>query len=115
MLVLLFRYWLVIKSNNSIKLTRSNLFCIQFIDKNNWGGLMKRDLREMIGNYRPVGRAVTRSSLEREVRGSNLGPVKSDTVLPTARHRCSISSKEAVLPGRNDTEMGPANSLHASA
>ena len=62
-----------------------------------------------------VGRAVTRSSLEREVWGSNLGPVKSDTVLPTARHRCDISSNEAVLPGRNDAEMGPANSLHASA
>ena len=61
------------------------------------------------------GRAVTRSSLEREVRGSNLGPVKSDTVLPTAHHRCDISSKGAVLPGRNDEEMGPANSLHALA
>ena len=59
--------------------------------------------------------SATRSSLEREVRGSNLGPVKSDTVLPTARHRCDISSKGAVLPGRNDAEMGPANSLHASA
>ena len=33
--------------------------------------------------YRPVGRAVTRSSLEREVRDSNLGLVKSNTVLPT--------------------------------
>ena len=64
---------------------------------------------------RPVGRAVTRSSLEREVRGSNLGPVKSDAVLSAARHRCNISSKGAVLPGRNDAEMGPANSLHASA
>ena len=53
--------------------------------------------------------------VEREVRGSNLGPVKLDTVLPTARHRCDISSKGAVLPGRNDAEMGPANSLHASA
>ena len=52
--------------------------------------------------------------LEREVWGSNLGPVKSDPVLPTARHRCDIS-KGAVLPGRNDAEMGPANSLHASA
>ena len=56
-----------------------------------------------------------RFSLEREIRGSNLGPVKSDTVLPTARHRCDISSKEVVLPGRNDVEMGPANLLHASA
>ena len=37
------------------------------------------------------------------------------TVLPTARHRCNISSKEAVLPGHNGAEMGPANLLHASA
>ena len=36
-------------------------------------------------------------------------------VLPAARHRCDISSKGAVLPGRNDAEMSPANSLHASA
>ena len=70
---------------------------------------------EKIFMHRPVGRAVTRSSLEREVRGTNLGPVKSDTVLPTARHRCDVSSNGAVLPGRNDAEMGPANSLHASA
>ena len=34
--------------------------------------------------------------------GSNLGPVKADTVLPTARHRCNITSKEAVLLGHND-------------
>ena len=68
-------------------------------------------------NYQPVGRAVTRSSLEREVWGSNLGPVKSNTVLPTARNGCDISSKEAVLPWHNDVEMGPgpANSLHALA
>ena len=64
--------------------------------------------------YRPVGGAVTRSSLEREIWGSNLGPVKSDSVSPTVRHRCDISSQEAVLPGCNDTEMGPANLLHAS-
>ena len=32
--------------------------------------------------------------------------------LSTARHRCNIP-KGAVLPGRNDAEMGPANSLHA--
>ena len=69
----------------------------------------------IFSNNRPDGRAVTRSSLEREVWGSNLGPVKSDTMLPTARHRCDISSKEAVLPRRNDAETGPANSLHASA
>ena len=65
--------------------------------------------------WRFVCQAVTRSFLEREVCGSNLGPVKSDTVLPTARHRCDISSQEAVLPGYNDAEMGPANSLQASA
>ena len=62
-----------------------------------------------------IGRAVTHSSMEWEVRGSNLGPVKSDTELPTARHLCDISSKGAVLPGRNDAEMSSANSLHASA
>ena len=43
-------------------------------------------------------RAVTHSSLEWEVRGSNLGPVKLSTVLPTARHCSDISSKRAVLP-----------------
>ena len=64
---------------------------------------------------RPVGRAVTGSSLVRKVRGSNLGSVKSDTMLPATRHHCDISSKEAVLPGRNDEEIGPANSLHVSA
>ena len=61
-----------------------------------------------------VGRAATRSSLKREVLGSDLGAVKSETLLPTARHRCNISSKETVSLGRNDAEMGPANSLHAS-
>ena len=63
--------------------------------------------------YRPVGWAVTRSYLEREIRGSHLGPVKSDTVLPMARHRCDISSKGTVLPPHNDVEIDPANSLHA--
>ena len=64
---------------------------------------------------RPLGRAVTRSSLEWEVWGSNLGPIKLDTVLPAARYRCDVSSKGAVLPGRNDATEGPANSFHASA
>ena len=40
---------------------------------------------------------------------------KSYTVLPTVRHRCNISSKEAALPGCNDEEMDPASSLHVSA
>ena len=39
--------------------------------------------------------------------GSILGPVKSDTVLPTARNYCGISLKGAVLRGRNDAEFGP--------
>ena len=56
--------------------------------------------------HRQVGRAVTRSSLERLVSGSNLGSVKSATLLRTARHRCTISSNEAVLPGCNNSEMG---------
>ena len=60
---------------------------------------------------RPVGRVVNRSYLEREVGRLNLETVKSDTVLPTARHRCDVSSKGAVLRGRNDAEMGPANSF----
>ena len=73
-----------------------------------------------ISGYAPVlqttyGPAVTRSSLERQVKGSNLRPVKLDTVLPTVCYRSDISSKGAVLPGRNDAEMGPANSLPASA
>ena len=49
---------------------------------------------------RPVRREVTRSFLEQEIKGSNFGPVKSDTVLPTARRRCDISSKGNVLPGQ---------------
>ena len=35
--------------------------------------------------------------LERKVYGSIPEMVKLDTVLPTARHRCDISSKEAVF------------------
>ena len=57
--------------------------------------------------YRPVGWAVTRSSLEREVWGSKLGPVKSDTVLPTARHRCDISSKELCCLGAMTRRWAP--------
>ena len=70
---------------------------------------------DLIGPNWTVGRAVTRSSLEREVSGSNLEPVKSDTVLPTTRRCFDISSKVAVLPGRNDAEMGSDNSLQALA
>ena len=41
--------------------------------------------------------------------------VKLDTELLTARHRCDIFSKEAVLLRRNAAEINPANSLHALA
>ena len=37
----------------------------------------------------------------------------SDTVLPTACHRCEISSKGTVPRERNDAEMGPAELSHA--
>ena len=43
-----------------------------------------------------VGQAVMRLSLEQEIGGSNLGPLKSDTVLAMAHHHCKISSKGAV-------------------
>ena len=56
-----------------------------------------------------------RSSLERKVWGSNLGPVKWDLMLSTAPHRYDLSSIEAALSGRNDAEMGPAKLLHASS
>ena len=36
-------------------------------------------------------------------------PNGQQKVLPTVRQRCNISSKGTVLPGQNDTEMGPAN------
>ena len=62
-----------------------------------------------------VGWAVTRSSLEREVRSLNLGPVKLDTLLPTARSRYNIFSKGAVLPRPQWREMGLDNSSHTSA
>ena len=48
----------------------------------------------------------------------DISPRVSDplvTELPTPRHRCNISSKEAVLPSRNGAEMGSANSLHPLA
>ena len=56
-----------------------------------------------------------RSSLERIGLSSNLGSVKSYTVLPTASYRRNISLIGAVLPGSNDEEMGLANSKRASA
>ena len=50
-------------------------------------------------NYRPAGRVGGLSS--------NFGPVKSNTVLQTVRHRCDIFLTGAVLPGRNDLGLDP--------
>ena len=52
-------------------------------------------------------RLVTRSSLERVVRISYLGLVKSDTGLPTTRHDCNISSKGAFLPSAMTQRWAP--------
>ena len=60
-----------------------------------------------MNDIRQVGRAVTRSLLEQEIEGSNLGPIKSNAVLLTARHHYNISSKGLVTCRRNDAEMGP--------
>ena len=49
------------------------------------------------------GQVVTRSSQEQEACDSYFRSVKSDTGLPTARHRRNISSKEAVLYARSMT------------
>ena len=54
----------------------------------------------------PVIRAVTRSSVEREVWDSNLELIKSNTVLPTARHRCNIYSKGAVFKDGSTVRYG---------
>ena len=54
---------------------------------------------------RKVREVVTHSSLKRELYGLNLGPVKSDTVLLSAHKHVNISSKEDVMPARNNTEI----------
>ena len=51
-----------------------------------------------------VGRAVTRLSLEREVWGSNLEPVKSDTVFPTDRHQAR--RQDSVTGGGAEINFG---------
>ena len=50
-----------------------------------------------------------------EVIGSNFAPGQIGHSVANAHHRCDISSKGAKLPARNDAEMDPTNSLHASA
>ena len=51
----------------------------------------------------PIGQAVSHSRMKQEVQIFWL--VKSDTVLPMARHCCDIYSKGAVLCECNDAEM----------
>ena len=65
-------------------------------------------------NVQPVGWAVTHLSLERKFYASNFGTVKSDALWRTACHRCDVSSKGAMLRGRNGAKMDPANSVHVS-
>ena len=47
--------------------------------------------------------------------GSNPGPVKLDTELPTTRQRCDISLKRAVSPRSTVAAMGSSISSHAYA
>ena len=61
-----------------------------------------RPLSGFGGNIREV------KDLVREVKGLNLGLVKSSTEF----HRCDFSLKGAILPKRNVVVKGPANSLH---
>ena len=58
-----------------------------------------------------IAYVVSCSTLVLEVIGSNPGPVRSNTELPTARHRCDISSKGAIWPMRNVAAKGFENSL----
>ena len=53
------------------------------------------------------------SSLKWEAWDLNLGTVKSYTVLPTARHRCDITSKGAAFPGATTRRWAPQTPLHA--
>ena len=63
---------------------------------------------------RPVGRTVLHSSLRERLRFKSRS-IKSDTELPRVRQSSDISLKGAVLPERNDAEMGPANSIVLSS
>ena len=65
--------------------------------------------------HRPVFQAVTVRLWSGRSGVQISGWSKPDTELHTARHRCNISSKEALLRGCYDANMGPGNSLHASA
>ena len=53
--------------------------------------------------------------LEREICGSNLRPVKLDTLLPIGRHCSDISIIKNYFIERNVAEVGTANLLHPSA
>ena len=86
--------------------------------KRRWRSLQR--LRQERGtgckhNIESVPQTVTSLFLEQEIRVLNLGSVKSDALLPTAHHRCDISSKATVLSERNDRDLGLENSLHAWA
>ena len=64
--------------------------------------------------YQLVGIEVTTLLWVPEFAGSNAGLVKSDTVSPTARYCCDVSSDfEVMLSRREGAEMAH-HSLHAS-
>ena len=56
--------------------------------------------------YHPTNN-ITILSLEQEVWSSNLEPVNSGTMFPTAHRCCDITLEGAVLPERIDAEMAP--------
>ena len=64
------------------------------------------------GKNRPVSSVLKSNAFGWKVWGSIPAPVKSDTMLPTARHRCYVSSELCCpAPSREDGSHHP---LHAS-
>ena len=70
---------------------------------------------EVTKNVCFVGRAVTRLSLERGSEVQISGQSNRKQSCQRLATSVTFSSKGAVQPERSDAEMGPANSLHASA
>ena len=93
-----------------IKLDKIAVHLVPKLDTNITAALIEIYKRKLF-----TGQLVERYRVRLWSWGSILGPFKSNTVLPTACYRCNASSNEAVLSGRNNAEMGPANSLHASS
>ena len=74
-----------------------------FVVSDGMANIVKRSLKfqnvqKFVFVFMKCVKLAPRSSPHREICGLNLGPVKSDSGLPTALHHCDISSKVAVLP-----------------